>query len=207
MVPKPGTERTSPKSWAHLCLARGRLRAGNLQSGHRRMPGIAGGEMLPDLTLTHQYWPEAPGTLGRAAMPQRDSFGKDSLPLPGGMTRAAPEGTGRREVLLGRQGWVGVGGGYLGRDGKRRERNGRCDPPPPPSRRAASGPRWCGKPQLKWRPANCLKFAHTSGPRALHLRPSPPVGRVTPRTGTRSEERRVGKECLRLCRSRWSPYH
>ena len=27
------------------------------------------------------------------------------------------------------------------------------------------------------------------------------------RTATRSEERRVGKECLRLCRSRWSPYH
>ena len=26
-------------------------------------------------------------------------------------------------------------------------------------------------------------------------------------TQTRSEERRVGKECLRLCRSRWSPYH
>ena len=25
--------------------------------------------------------------------------------------------------------------------------------------------------------------------------------------GHRSEERRVGKECLRLCRSRWSPYH
>ena len=25
--------------------------------------------------------------------------------------------------------------------------------------------------------------------------------------GVRSEERRVGKECLRLCRSRWSPYH
>ena len=25
--------------------------------------------------------------------------------------------------------------------------------------------------------------------------------------GMRSEERRVGKECLRLCRSRWSPYH
>ena len=23
----------------------------------------------------------------------------------------------------------------------------------------------------------------------------------------RSEERRFGKECLRLCRSRWSPYH
>ena len=26
-------------------------------------------------------------------------------------------------------------------------------------------------------------------------------------TEWRSEERRVGKECLRLCRSRWSPYH
>ena len=24
---------------------------------------------------------------------------------------------------------------------------------------------------------------------------------------TRSEERRVGKECIGRCRSRWSPYH
>ena len=30
------------------------------------------------------------------------------------------------------------------------------------------------------------------------------LGLVPPR---RSEERRVGKECRRLCRSRWSPYH
>ena len=29
----------------------------------------------------------------------------------------------------------------------------------------------------------------------------------TRRLEVRSEERRVGKECLRLCRSRWSPYH
>jgi hypothetical protein len=28
-----------------------------------------------------------------------------------------------------------------------------------------------------------------------------------PRAQARSEERRVGKECRRLCRSRWSPYH
>src|SRR3546814_19315573 len=27
------------------------------------------------------------------------------------------------------------------------------------------------------------------------------------RTGDRSEERRVGKECVSTCRSRWSPYH
>ena len=25
--------------------------------------------------------------------------------------------------------------------------------------------------------------------------------------GSRSEERRVGKECMPVCRSRWSPYH
>src|SRR3546814_1536357 len=29
----------------------------------------------------------------------------------------------------------------------------------------------------------------------------------TSRLGTRSEERRVGKECVSTCRSRWSPYH
>src|SRR3546814_12158531 len=27
------------------------------------------------------------------------------------------------------------------------------------------------------------------------------------RTGSRSEERRVGKECVSTCSSRWSPYH
>src|SRR3546814_2334232 len=27
------------------------------------------------------------------------------------------------------------------------------------------------------------------------------------RGGDRSEERRVGKECVNTCRSRWSPYH
>ena len=30
-------------------------------------------------------------------------------------------------------------------------------------------------------------------------------GKIEPRR--RSEERRVGKECPSLCRSRWSPYH
>src|SRR3546814_17171998 len=28
-----------------------------------------------------------------------------------------------------------------------------------------------------------------------------------PRSAARSEERRVGKECVSTCRSRWSPYH
>ena len=33
------------------------------------------------------------------------------------------------------------------------------------------------------------------------------VGQAASPALDRSEERRVGKECLRLCRSRWSPYH
>src|SRR3546814_16944241 len=32
------------------------------------------------------------------------------------------------------------------------------------------------------------------------------AGRTEPRK-SRSEERRVGKECVSKCRSRWSPYH
>src|SRR3546814_19653622 len=31
--------------------------------------------------------------------------------------------------------------------------------------------------------------------------------RSRPQDGDRSEERRVGKECVSTCRSRWSPYH
>src|SRR3546814_20256583 len=32
-------------------------------------------------------------------------------------------------------------------------------------------------------------------------------GLTTPEEAIRSEERRVGKECVSTCRSRWSPYH
>ena len=34
-----------------------------------------------------------------------------------------------------------------------------------------------------------------------------PITRANYAAGIRSEERRVGKECRPLCRSRWSPYH
>src|SRR3546814_20812435 len=33
------------------------------------------------------------------------------------------------------------------------------------------------------------------------------LGHVAGLDGIRSEERRVGKECVSTCRSRWSPYH
>src|SRR3546814_11295119 len=34
-----------------------------------------------------------------------------------------------------------------------------------------------------------------------------PVSDVDPALVDRSEERRVGKECVSTCRSRWAPYH
>src|SRR3546814_14942211 len=40
--------------------------------------------------------------------------------------------------------------------------------------------------------------------RGFHL---PPLVAETAYLGARSEERRVGKECVSTCRTRWSPYH
>ena len=56
------------------------------------------------------------------------------------------------------------------------------------------------------------QWRHKGGDSNLDLRRSHQVPTVRSvlrltRLGWRSEERRVGKECLRLCRSRWSPYH
>ena len=50
------------------------------------------------------------------------------------------------------------------------------------------------------------------GPPTTHAeQPTPPAPRPTSTARclavTRSEERRVGKECASMCRSRWSPYH
>ena len=42
----------------------------------------------------------------------------------------------------------------------------------------------------------------------LHVEEGRILGMIGPNgAGKRSEERRVGKECEDLCRSRWSPYH
>src|SRR3546814_17472982 len=43
-------------------------------------------------------------------------------------------------------------------------------------------------------------------PNEARIGESLPRGRLGEPT-TRSEERRVGKECVSTCRSRWSPYH
>ena len=49
----------------------------------------------------------------------------------------------------------------------------------------------------KYRPAT---FESVVGQRALTITLKNAIA-------TRSEERRVGKECTSWCRSRWSPYH
>src|SRR3546814_16833336 len=57
-------------------------------------------------------------------------------------------------------------------------------------------------------------FEHVHLGRAVHpqkiveveLRPDP-LFHPQPFVEQRSEERRVGKECVSTCRSRWSPYH
>src|SRR3546814_3657799 len=48
-------------------------------------------------------------------------------------------------------------------------------------------------------------------PRTCNLDPAQLEAAITPRTRAiipvSSDERRVGKECVSTCRSRWSPYH
>src|SRR3546814_3678341 len=48
--------------------------------------------------------------------------------------------------------------------------------------------------------ANYFSFSYVAG-----VKVKPIVSVIE--NGFRSEERRVGKECVSTCRSRWSPYH
>ena len=63
----------------------------------------------------------------------------------------------------------------------------------------------------EWRDGGFNIWVEAQNIKARHLRRDP--GRrfwwpnPTRRCARRSEERRVGKECVSLCRSRWSPYH
>src|SRR3546814_1290247 len=58
----------------------------------------------------------------------------------------------------------------------------------------------CSSDLCTWKPQT--KNPVTSSQNPLWLRAS---SSASPRL--RSEERRVGKECVSTCRSRWSPYH
>src|SRR3546814_15219504 len=63
-----------------------------------------------------------------------------------------------------------------------------------------SGKRREGGGEEQRRPG-CQRAGQASLP---HHRPSSSSSK---QVTTRSEERRVGKECVSTCRSRWSPYH
>src|SRR3546814_1772412 len=63
------------------------------------------------------------------------------------------------------------------------------------------------------RPQDSKPDSFGEGPQArLEMHSRPPITRIPRRPRSRparrrSEERRVGKECVSTCRSRWSPYH
>src|SRR3546814_9588451 len=52
-------------------------------------------------------------------------------------------------------------------------------------------------------------YGQTGSGKTFTMTGSPELQGLTPRTiqTLRSEERRVGNECVSTCRSRWSPYH
>src|SRR3546814_12742504 len=55
--------------------------------------------------------------------------------------------------------------------------------------------------------AGCRDFFVATWAEALALGRMPQGTMLSVLHGVRSEERRVGKECVSTCRSRWSPYH
>src|SRR3546814_1341085 len=52
-----------------------------------------------------------------------------------------------------------------------------------------------------------LKQGVPQGVKAMVAGAAPPASMIEGMERMRSEERRVGKECVSTCRSRWSPYH
>ena len=162
-----------------------RLRVGGVHRAHRGSVGWA------------QRLPWAMGRVGllQPGPPASQGF----YGLPGGAAQNGAHGGGV-ERALGRWVWLGpedlarhVDGGRPGLERPQREATlllapGRELATPPTPTASAPLPRGC-----------CV------GRRDPGAHPPGSAARTTARG--RSEERRVGKECLRLCRSRWSPYH
>src|SRR3546814_6929306 len=65
-----------------------------------------------------------------------------------------------------------------------------------------TGVQTCALPIFSSRRSNSNMSAAAPIDEALRVEAGTPLLRVV-----RSEERRVGKECVSTCRSRWSPYH
>src|SRR3546814_9210881 len=64
---------------------------------------------------------------------------------------------------------------------------------------------WMGAKSMPWRWRSVTCTRNSAWPLVLLRRASPPS--CSRKVLARSEERRVGKECVSTCRSRWSPYH
>src|SRR3546814_14337152 len=71
--------------------------------------------------------------------------------------------------------------------------------------RLQSAPVGANRPQLAVPGVSTLRARTSKLARPELFSPSHPRGAVHP--SGRSEERRVGKECVSTCRSRWSPDH
>src|SRR3546814_882460 len=77
---------------------------------------------------------------------------------------------------------------------------------------STSGIRWTGAAQVGYASAKAgvIQFSRVVAieyaPKNIRCNTVIPGQMHTPMVETRSEERRVGKECVSTCRSRWSPY-
>src|SRR3546814_18609003 len=67
---------------------------------------------------------------------------------------------------------------------------------------SAGGGGWVGESP----PPRCFRSSRAEPPKAFPPPATWPIPQDVWTFGGRSEERRVGKECVRTCRSRWSPY-
>src|SRR3546814_11713606 len=85
--------------------------------------------------------------------------------------------------------------------------------PPIPAKRSSVLSIWYPVSKIRWTPFLLLKFRKERGVLRLGCGGVARLQRFPVALGTgnlllpRSEERRVGKECVSTCRSRWSPYH
>src|SRR3546814_15315542 len=72
-----------------------------------------------------------------------------------------------------------------------------------------SDEQWLAQSDLSWHSSSCSRKRRRTAVYGMQSRgrwsPAAPVGRQ--KRSRRSEERRVGKECVSTCRSRWSPDH
>ena len=147
---------------------------------HRPEPRFSGCPHSPSVHLAHQPPPtRTPPPLSPSPGARLSQVMNPGLPA-GGVV--GPPGTQGTTPSLGRRWNTGPG-----------ERDGKCVPQGLSASRASKG---------------SPRRARARARRSDHCSLVPSIDKCGPENrGKRSEERRVGKECVSTCRSRWSPYH